>query len=338
MRTVLIGIPNYRRLIIGKAWELLVASGLRIVANPESGIAGRAFMAEHLPAADALIAGGETLNREALERAPSLRVIARYGVGTDSIDLAYARQRGICVTNTAGANANAVAEHAVMLMLCAMRRMRGYAFPAYSSAGEDFPELAGKTVGLIGFGRIGQMVMKRLSGFDVRTVVYDPYRTPVDIAAYGAESVSLDELLRLSDIVSLHLPYSKETDGMIGREQLERMKPDAVLINTARGALVDETALVSALRERRIAGAGLDVTRQEPVDPDNPLLMLPNIVLTPHVAGGSRENHEKAGLLCVEAVLDVLAGRTPRNQVLPAGGEPQNVKEGFVTHGGEQMQ
>jgi D-3-phosphoglycerate dehydrogenase len=246
----------------------------------------------------------------------------------DTIDVAFATQRDIVVTTTAWANANAVAEHTIMLMLSAMRRTTYYHKAVLEGRWDivEFPELTAKAIGLIGFGRIGRLVASRLSGFTPNILVFDPYVSQEDIVRLGYRSCPLEELLASADVVSLHMPDA-EGVHVIGRNELLLMKPSAFLINTARGALVDEEALYWALSNEIIAGAGLDVVQSEPCGADNRLLQLPNVVVTPHIAGGSRENHEEAGRICVSAVIDVLFNAKV----------PETAVNGTMVHVGEVL-
>jgi D-3-phosphoglycerate dehydrogenase len=222
---------------------------------------------------------------------PNLKIISIWGTGTDNVDLAACERRGIAVKNTPGVNANAVAEHAITLMLSVLRKVPS--MDADLRAGKwaraPLAQLEGKTVGVVGFGAIGQRVAKLASAFGAKIVVHT--RTPDNgrAAASAARAVSLDELLRVSDVVSLSLRLSPETTGFLGRERLAMMKPSAILVNTARGALVNKTALIEALERGTIAGAGLDVFHEEPIPPGDPILSAPNVVLTPHVAGNTPE-------------------------------------------------
>ena len=230
-----------------------------------------------------------------IEAAERLKLIQKYGIGVDKIDLATAARRGVPVCIAAGVNAVAVAETAITLMLAVYKRL----CVAHNSlrAGHWLKwelrtgcyELWQKTVGLIGGGNIGRAVAKRLShGFECRVLYYDVFRLPQETeTAVGMTYTSMEDLLRQSDIVSLHLPLMPETRGLIGAKAFALMKPTAVLINTARGGVVDEPALIEALQKKTIAGAGLDVFAKEPPDRDNPLLQMDNVVVTPHNGGGT---------------------------------------------------
>jgi D-3-phosphoglycerate dehydrogenase len=226
-----------------------------------------------------------------LAACPNLRIISIWGTGTDNVDLAACEKRGVTVKSTPGVNANAVAEHSVALMLAVMRRVASMDADLRGGKWAKAPlaQLEGKTVGIVGFGAIGRRVAKLVSAFDAKVLAFT--RTPDNgrVAAAGATAVSIETLMRESDVVSLHLRLDRTTTGFIGRERLAMMKPSAILVNTARGALVEKTALLDALGRGTIAGAGLDVFHEEPIPPSDAILSLPNVVLTPHVAGNTPE-------------------------------------------------
>ncbi len=256
-----------------------------------------AHQRELVAGAEFAVPGFAAIDEALLEAAPRLRLVQKWGIGIDAIDQAAMRRRGVALAIASGCNAAPVAELAIALMLAVYRRIP-YANRTLREGRWVTPEMrqtcwqvAGKTVGLVGFGHIGRMLARRLAGFDARIVYFDP--KPADEAAaraLNATAVSLDELLRTSDIVSLHLPLMPATAGLIGREALAAMKPGAVLINTARGGLVDEAALAEALKSGHLGGAGLDAFEQEPPPADHPLLKLENVVATPHAGGGVFDN------------------------------------------------
>lgn len=245
--------------------------------------------------ADYILCSWAPVPAQMIEAATRLKGIQKYGIGVDKIDVKAAATRGVPVGISAGVNAVAVAETAITLMLAVYKRL----CVAHNSlrAGQwlkwelrtDCYELWQKTVGIIGGGSIGRAVAKRLShGFECRVLYCDVVRQPPETeAAAGMIFTPMEDLLRQSDIVSLHFPLTPETRGRIGANTFARMKPSAVLINTARGGVVDEPALIEALRNKTIAGAGLDVFAQEPPDRDNPLLTMDNVVVTPHNGGGT---------------------------------------------------
>jgi len=245
--------------------------------------------------ADYILCSWTPISGQVIEAAPKLKLIQKYGIGVDKIDLATAAKRGVPVCIAAGVNAVAVAETAITLMLAVYKRLcvahnslRAGAWLKWELRTGCY-ELWQKTVGLIGGGHIGRAVAKRLShGFECRVLYYDVVRLPPEIeTAVGMSYATMDVLLRDSDIVSLHLPLMAETRGLIGAQAFALMKPTAVLINTARGGVVDEPALIEALQKKTIAGAGLDVFAKEPPDRDNPLLRMDNVVVTPHNGGGT---------------------------------------------------
>lgn len=245
--------------------------------------------------ADFILCSWTPISGRMIDAAPKLKLIQKYGIGVDKIDLQRAARRGVPVCISAGVNAVAVAETAITLMLAVYKRLcvahnslRGGQWLKWELRTGCY-ELWQKTVGLIGGGAIGRAVAKRLShGFECRVLYHDAIRLPQETeSAMGMTFAPLEELLRLSDIVSLHVPLTPETRGLIGAKTLSLMKPSAVLINTARGGVVDEPALIEALQNKTIASAGLDVFAKEPPDRDNPLFGMDNVVVTPHNGGGT---------------------------------------------------
>jgi D-3-phosphoglycerate dehydrogenase len=250
---------------------------------------------------------------------PRLRLISIWGTGTDNVDLTACATRNIAVTNTPGINANAVAEHTLALMLAVMRRIP--AMDAELHAGRWsrglLMQLEGRTLGLAGLGAIGRRVAGLAAPFGVNILAWTWGPDEGRAAKAGARHVPIETLLRDSDIVSLHMRLSPETDGFLSRDRLSLMKPTAFLINTARGGLVDREALVEALRNGRLAGAALDVFHQEPIGTDDPILALPNVVMTPHVAGMSQEVIDAGLQRAVENISHFLRG-APRDLVVGA--------------------
>ena len=251
-----------------------------------------------------------------------------HGVGYDPVDVTHAAARGIEICNTPVANAWSVAEHAIALLLALAKQTRA-ADQAVRAGAFDarytlrLTELRGRTLGVVGCGRIGRATARiARAGLGMRVCGHSPSADPARLRRLGIEpSASLGELLERADAVSLHLPHRPETRGLIGRAEFARMKPGALLVNTARGALVDHAALLEALAEGRLGGAGLDVFRQEPVPPDDPLLTLPNVVLSPHVAGSSDRALEMTALAVAAAVLQAARGRRPRHVITVARGK-----------------
>jgi phosphoglycerate dehydrogenase-like enzyme len=286
----------------------LRAAGFDLRLAPKTGARSATDLAQLAQDAVAAIVSTDPFDRDVFNAAPLLRAIARVGVGTDSIDLAAATDAGVVVMTTPGANREATADHALALILAALRRVvehdtsirRG----EWLRAGPMTPwELNRTTVGLVGFGEIGQAVARRLRGFDVALLVCDP-AIP---SARNTEIVSLPELLRRSDVASLHVPLTASTAGLIGEAELGLMQASAVLVNTSRGGLVDEQALAEALCAGRLRGAALDVFADEPEVP-RALAALPNVVLTPHIGGLSERSIANMTERATSHVLDALRG------------------------------
>jgi len=263
---------------------------------------------------------GEKITRKVMEASEKLRVVSKYGVGVDNIDVKAATEMGIIVTRTPGANANAVAEFAVAMILAATRKIP-LAMAHLKAGGWREQklvgvELASSTVGLVGLGHIGFRVAKKLKGLDAKVLGYDPYVTGEKAAEVGVELAELERLLRESDVVTIHAALTEQTKHLIGERELALMKPSAYLVNTARGAIVDQKALYRALKEGRIAGAALDVFEEEPLKPDNPLFQLDNVILTPHVGDSTVTAKIQTYTQAAENILKVLRGELPPRESL----------------------
>ncbi|PLP97994.1 phosphoglycerate dehydrogenase [Cupriavidus pauculus] len=267
----------------------------------------------------------EGLSAAVIDAAPRLALISNHGTGTDKIAVTHAHACGIPVVSTPAANVRAVAEHAMMLMLAVARNavladaatrrsdwQHRYTVPMHS--------LSGKTLGIVGFGRTGQIVAQMASaGFGMRVVVWSPRVNEAEVVAQRAERVpTLQALLEMSDVVSLHRPLRPDTRHTIDAAALAVMKPGAILINTSRGGLIDEPALVDALRNSRLFGAGLDVFEREPLPVASALAALPNVVLSPHQAGSTQEALAATASQCATQIIDVLAGRQPEHMLDPS--------------------
>jgi phosphoglycerate dehydrogenase-like enzyme len=290
----------------------LTGAGCTLKLEPKRGAREASQMREIAQRSSGAIVSTDPFDADVLDACPHLRVIARVGVGVDSIDLVAASRLGVVVTITPGANESAVADHAIALMLAAIRRISEHDDAIrrgeWNRTGRHTPwELAGATVGLIGYGQIGRLVGERLSGFGVHLLFSDPVEQQ---APAGATRVPLDTLLAKSDVVSVHTPLLPSTRGLLGRRELGLMRPDAVLINTARGGVVDEQALIEALEAGRLRAAALDVFDREPPQSSR-LLTLRNVVLSPHVGGISDRSIFEMTRRATASVLDVLGGRTP---------------------------
>ena len=253
-----------------------------------------------------------------LDALPTVRHVASYGVGVNHIDLDACRARGVLVTNTPGVLTDATADMAMALLLAAARRVAEGDRVVRAGGWTDVDpswmlgtELTGKTLGLVGFGRIGQAVARRAAGFELRIL----YASPREVAFPGATRVPLDDLLARSDFVSLHVPLTPATEDLLSRERIFAMKRGAILVNTARGPVLDDAALADALREGRLAAAGLDVFRDEPHVPEA-FRALPNVVLTPHLGSGSRETRAAMARMVLEEISRVARGEEPRYRVV----------------------
>lgn len=261
-----------------------------------------------------VLAATDPYNETVLSACPDLRLIARWGIGYDSVDVAAATRHGVMLVNTPGAVTEAVADMTFALMLGVARRIpygdravRAGSWPTIFAG-----QLHGKILGLVGFGQIGQAVARRARGFAMRILATDPCADPQALADLGAEAVPLEILLAESDFVSLHATMCPETAGMIGREQLRLMKATAYLINAGRGGLVDQAALTAALNEGWIAGAGLDVLRDEPPDAADPLLQVENAVFMPHCSSFTYDTVALVNQRVVDNVLEAMSGVRPR--------------------------
>jgi len=270
-----------------------------------------------------LIRSATKMDAEAIAAAKSLKVIARAGVGLDNVEIPAATAAGVMVVNAPTSNIVSAAELAITLLLASARfvspahaalRAGKWARSKYTGA-----EIFEKTLGIVGFGRIGQLVAARMQAFGMNVVAYDPYLAPARAAQLDVRLVDLDELLRVSDFITIHLPKTKETANLIGEAALQKVKPTVRIINAARGGVLDETALYNALKEGRVAGAGLDVFSTEPCT-DSPLFELDNVVATPHLGASTDEAQERAGIAVAVSVRKALAGELVPDAVNVKGG------------------
>ncbi len=315
---------------------LLRETGWEVIIPPAASLASELANAEGL-----IVRSATKANAALIEKTPKLRVIGRAGVGVDNVDVEAATRRGILVMNTPGGNAVSVAEHTFALMLALAR-----AVPqanASTQAGKweksafSGTELRGKTLGLVGLGRVGMEVARRARGLEMKVLAHDPYVTPAAAREVEVELVPLDDVLRESDVVSLHTSLSAATEKMIGAEALGKMKKGARLINCARGELIDEVALAEALRLGHLGGAALDTFAQEPPK-NSPLLGLPNLIATPHIAGSTAEAQEEVGTAIALQVRDYLADGLIRNAVnMPALSPDQYRRIGPYLELGERL-
>jgi glyoxylate reductase len=270
-----------------------------------------------LKKAYAVLVGSERINSEYLDKAPNLKIVSRFGVGYDSVDVEECIKRGIIVTHTPDVLSSGVADHTWALILGFNRHIpladsytktRWAKREGYIPFGWDTED---KILGILGLGRIGLEVLKRARGFPVKTIYFDVFRRKDLEEKYGVEYVAFSELLKRSDILTIHTALTDSTRGMINEEALAMMKPSAVIVNTSRGPVIDEKALINSLKERKIRGAALDVFEKEPTPLDNPLLNLDNVVLSPHCASATWETRRKMAIRAVENIKAFLEGKRP---------------------------
>jgi D-3-phosphoglycerate dehydrogenase / 2-oxoglutarate reductase len=293
--------------------EPLRAAGLTLVGHDREGGLDEAGLIEALEGVVATIAWVEPYTARVLEARPELRIVARCGVGADSVDVDAATRRGVAVAMAYGTNHESVADFAFALMLALGSAIVPQDREVRAGLWQPRirPGVWGRTVGIVALGRIGRAFATRCRGLGMRILAFDPATRPEEAAALGVELRPLDDLLRESDFVSLHAPLGPSTRHMIDARALSLMKPGAFLINTARGGLVDEAALVRALADGTIAGAGLDVLEEEPPRPGSPLLALDNVLLAPHAAAVDEAGIRLMGEACVDNILRIRNGELP---------------------------
>ena len=300
--------------ILPEGYEYLRSHGFEVVD-------GRGFTEEDIIAdigdCDAMIVRTAKITAKILDAAPRLKIIARHGAGYDGVDLEAAKRCGVLVCTAGGANSISVAELAIFYMLyCArnFKKVQLHYLEDYRFAKMGIPktELEGKTLGLVGIGNIGKLVAKKAAlGFDMKVLAFDPFARG-ELPEYIQLVEDRDTIFKESDYVSIHVPATKETIHSISDREFGLMKSSAYLINTARGAIVDEPALIRALEAGEIAGAGLDVLEQEPIDPGDPLVKMENVLTAPHIGGATKEASTRSSVACAKAIDDFFAGRTPQ--------------------------
>ena len=316
MKKVLIAKPNYRK-FSPTGYKMLLDKGYDVVATD---LDRDYFLEELLPLVgdiDACIANCEPWGEEAMSAAPKVKILARYGTGMNSVDTEAAKRHGIIVTNCPGVNANSVAEHIMMLLLAGLRDLPR--MNEMTKEGQwknlNFHEVTGKTVGILGFGFIGKLVAKKLTGFDCRTIAYDVVHDEETAAKYNVEFKSFEELMAESDIICILVPLLPSTENMINRESLKLCKKGVVIVTDARGEVVDEEAMYEALTSGQVGFFASDVFVHEPATPENtPLLTLPNVIATSHNGAESYENLENCGIMTAQQIIDALEGREPVNR------------------------
>jgi D-3-phosphoglycerate dehydrogenase len=288
-----------------------------VIYNPTGKPLTSTEVAQLLPGVDGYIAGLDAIDANALKMADKLKVIARYGVGFDNVDLNASKEKGVVVTNTPGANSVSVAELALGLILALARQIPEAVdavhqgrWPRYSGV-----SLEGKTIGILGLGAIGKQLARRLAGFDCRIIAFDPFADLKFATSNHIEMADMEEVIKQADFLSLHLPLLPETRGLVNESFLSKMKKGSFLINTSRGEAIDETALFNALQSGHIKGAGLDAFTVEPPDAQNPLLSLPQVIATPHLGAQTDGATSNMGWLAMKDCLAVLKGENPSYRV-----------------------
>lgn len=262
--------------------------------------------------ADGVIVGVEIVDREYIDTHPKLKAVVKFGVGTDNIDVEYCREKGIFVGRTAGSNARSVAETAISFLFADSKNLYKSISDtrAHKWLKQTGYELEGKTIGIVGFGAIGKKVAQMAFGLGMKVLAYDPYFVDTESAqAFGVEIVEFEEILKRSDFVSLHIPLTAETRNFVTLTEIKMMKPNAVLINTARGGIVNEEDLFDALSANIIRAAYFDVLVNEPPREDEPLLSLPNFYATPHIASRSKEAEKNTADMATQVMIDALTKR-----------------------------
>lgn len=307
----------------GIHFELLAAKGFEVLpGNREVDFWDEDVLIEELSGCCAVIAGSEPYTRRVIESLPDLRVIARTGVGFDAIDLAACDDRQVVVATTPGVNHHSVAEHTIAMLMAVSRGFPDLDQRVRSGAWRriEYPRVMGRTLGLVGLGRIGQAVATRAVGLAMDVVAYEPYPDMDFVERWGIELLELDELFSRSDYVSLHNPLTPETKRMMNAETFARMKPGSVFINTARGGLVDEAALIDALQSGHLRAAALDVFEDEPLTVESPLAGMSNVLLSGHVAGLDVESQRDTLTMAAETIIALQEGHWPQRCI-------QNLRE-----------
>ena len=304
MREKILTTPRSYGRDMPELFEWLEGAGYEVIRNADGGILEKEQMKAMIAGCAGVIVGVDPLDAEVLACAPGLRAISKYGVGVDNIDMDYCAARGIKVSRTVGANSEAVADYTMALMLAVARRV-----PMIDRKCREMNwgkitarDVSHATLGLFGLGAVGRCVAKRAQGFDMKVIACDPCWPEEFARERHIERVDADAIFRMADFISLHLPLKPETKGFVGERELGMMKPDAILINTARGGLVDEGALLRALRENRIGGAGLDAFAHEPPE-DEGWFALDNVVLGSHCAASTRGAIRNMGRMATENLL-----------------------------------
>ncbi|MFD7183992.1 phosphoglycerate dehydrogenase [Streptomyces sp. NPDC059904] len=315
MPTTLITTPTFARHST-RPWQILEEAGAGPLRPSGDAALPTSELLKYAPGADALIVGMDSITAEVMDAAPRLKVIAKHGVGVDTIDVAAAHARGIPVVCAPGSNSHAVAEYTFGLLLSATRSLAASHVAVAAGGWPKLfgPELRGKTLGIIGFGRIGRLLAGYARAFGMELLAHDPYVPDAGIRAHGAEPATLETLLARADAVSLHTPPDPSGTPLLDRARLAAMKQGAILVNAARGGLVDEHALADLLGSGHLGAAALDAFSTEPLPADHPLREAPRTLLTSHMAACTPEANRAMGAMVADDVVRVLAGNEPLHQ------------------------
>ncbi|MFX0196566.1 MAG: phosphoglycerate dehydrogenase [Candidatus Hodarchaeota archaeon] len=322
---------NFKVLVTSKSFGMMSQEPIRILEsndckidwNPYNRLVNDEELSEIIPGYHALLVGDDIVGEKTLNKAYELRVIAKHGIGIDNINVQLATAKGILVTRAPESNSESVADFTFALILGLGRKLVEAVLSARQGLWKPTEfigiELCGKILGIIGFGSIGRRVARRAMGFDMKTLYYDIRESfkDHDLEKYGAQFAELDDLLRRSDIVTLHVPLTESTRNLIDERELKEMKKTALLINTSRGEVVNETVLCKALKHGEIAGAAIDVYSKEPPGKNFPLFKLKNVVASPHVASYTAESNIRMGTTAAKEIVKVLRGKKPRYSVNP---------------------
>lgn len=298
----------------GPHFDILKAAGFDVACiRRDVNVYINGNLIEQVKDADAIIAGSEPYPRSVIEALPKLRVIARTGVGFDAIDLKACDDHGVVVATTPGVNHHAVAEHTIAMLMAISR-----GFPLIDRQVREAawkrvarPRVMGRTIGIVGLGRIGQAVATRAAGLGMKILGFEPYPNREFCSKWNIDLVSFDELIRQSDYITLHCPMSPENKYLIREETIAKMKPGVVILNTARGLLINEKDLYAALKSGKVRGAGLDVFEVEPLPASSPLITLDNVILAGHLAGLDEESHRDTFAMCGDIIKDLHQGKWP---------------------------
>ena len=314
MARVLITPPTFGK--FSNVIDLLIKRGHKVIKSPYPHPAKENDLVHIVGELEAAIVGQDEMTADVIRAGKKLKIIARHGVGVDTVDLKAATRQGIIVTNTLGVNEEAVADLVFGLILSLARKICRADVSVKQGKWESIVgvELWQKTLGVIGTGKIGRKIIRRAQGFDMNILAYDICPNPVLTEEFGVQYLSLEELLRNSDFISIHIPLTPETTGFLGQKEINLMKESAYLINTARGKIVDEKALFMAVKRKKIAGAALDVFYQEPPGYTH-LFTLDNILTTPHMAANTEKAIRQMDLICAKNVIQVLNGKQPISAV-----------------------